>query len=117
MSKSQKKSRVFVDGALIGLSDSPNELVTRVRKMRRRGDLSSEINVSYKEYNGDIIIHTDRGRARRPLIVVEEGKPLVTEEDIEWLKSGEIDFQDLVSRGIVEYIDAEEEEDLFIAMN
>ncbi len=117
MSKSQKKSRVFVDGALIGLSDSPVELVARVRKMRRRGELSSEINVSFKEYNGDIIIHTDRGRARRPLIVVEEGKPLVTEEDIEWLKSGEIDFQDLVSRGIVEYIDAEEEEDLFIAMN
>lgn len=117
MSKVQKKSRVFVDGALIGLSSSPVELVSRTRKMRRRGDLSSEINISYKEYNGDIIIHTDRGRARRPLIVVEEGKPLVTEEDIEWLKSGEIDFQDLVSRGIVEYIDAEEEEDLFIAMN
>ena len=117
MSKSQKKSRVFVDGALIGLSDSPVEMVSRVRKMRRRGELSSEVNVSFKEYNGDIIIHTDRGRARRPLIVVEEGKPLVTEEDIEWLKSGEIDFLDLISRGIVEYIDAEEEEDLFIAMN
>ena len=117
MSKSQKKSRVFVDGALIGLSDSPVEMVSRVRKMRRRGELSSEVNVSFKEYNRDIIIHTDRGRARRPLIVVEEGKPLVTEEDIEWLKSGEIDFLDLISRGIVEYIDAEEEEDLFIAMN
>lgn len=117
MSNSQKKSRVFVDGALIGLSDSPNELVTRVRKMRRRGELSAEVNISFKEYNGDIIIHTDRGRARRPLIVVEEGKPLVTDEDIEWLKSGEIDFMDLISRGIVEFIDAEEEEDLFIAMN
>ena len=117
MSKIQKKSRVFVDGALIGLSDSPIEMVSRVRKMRRRGELSSEVNVSFKEYNGDIIIHTDRGRARRPLIVVEEGKPQVTEEDIEWLKSGEIDFLDLISRGIVEYIDAEEEEDLFIAMN
>lgn len=117
MSNSHKKSRVFVDGALIGLSDTPHELVARVRKMRRRGELSSEINISYKEYNKDIIIHTDRGRARRPLIVVEEGKPLVTEEDIEWLKSGEIDFTDLISRGIVEYIDAEEEEDLFIAMN
>ncbi|WAI00796.1 DNA-directed RNA polymerase subunit B [Methanogenium organophilum] len=117
MSNSQKKSRVFVDGALIGLSDSPKELVTRVRKMRRRGELSAEVNISFKEYNGDIIIHTDRGRARRPLIVVEEGKPLVTDEDIEWLKSGEIDFMDLISRGIVEFIDAEEEEDLFIAMS
>ncbi len=117
MSTSRKKSRVFVDGALIGLSGNPNELVAGVRKLRRRGELSSEINVSYKEYNRDIIIHTDRGRARRPLIVVEGGKPLVTEEDIEWLKSGDIDFTNLVTRGIVEYIDAEEEEDLFVAMN
>jgi DNA-directed RNA polymerase subunit B' len=117
MSSSQKKSRVFVDGALIGLSANPQVLVAGVRRLRRRGELSSEINVSYKEYNRDIIIHTDRGRARRPLIVVEGGKPLVTEEDIEWLKSGEIDFSNLISRGVVEYIDAEEEEDLFVAMN
>ncbi len=62
MSKASKKSRVFVDGALIGLSDAPNEMVARVRKMRRRGgELSPEVNVSYKEYNRDIIIHTDRG--------------------------------------------------------
>jgi DNA-directed RNA polymerase subunit B' len=117
MSSSHKKSRVFVDGALIGLSGNPHELVAGVRKLRRRGEVSSEINISYKEYNRDIIIHTDRGRARRPLIVVEGGKPMVTPEDIEWLKSDEINFTDLVSRGIVEYIDAEEEEDLYVAMN
>ncbi len=113
----QKKSRVFVDGALVGLTEKPEEMVQRIRKMRRRGELSTEINISYKRYNEDVIIHTDRGRARRPLIVVEEGKPLVTDEDIEWVKSGEIDFSDLVSRGIVEFIDAEEEEDLYIAMS
>jgi len=113
----QKKSRVFVDGALVGLTEKPEEMVQRIRKMRRRGELSTEINISYKRYNKDVIIHTDRGRARRPLIVVEEGKPLVTDEDIEWVKSGEIDFNDLISRGIVEFIDAEEEEDLYIAMS
>ena len=112
-----KKSRVFVDGALIGLVDDPVTLVARMRAMRRKGEVSQEINISYKAYNRDVIIHTDRGRARRPLIVVENGRPLVTESSIQQLKAGEIEFADFVRGGTIEFIDAEEEEDLFIAIN
>ncbi len=112
-----KKSRVFVDGALIGLVEDPQTLTTRIRDLRRTSELSTEINVSYKEHNGDVIIHTDRGRARRPLIVVEDGKPVVTEEEIEKLRNNEIEFSDLVRHGAIEYVDAEEEEDLFIGIN
>lgn len=111
-----KKSRVFVDGALIGLCEDPVDLVRNVRKMRRHGELSTEINISYKEFNGDIIVHTDRGRARRPLIIVENGRPLITNDDIRKLESSEIEFLDLISSGLIEFIDAEEEEDLFIAI-
>jgi len=82
-----RQSRVFVDGALIGLVDNPRDLVSRLREMRRCGRISSEINISYKEFNNDVIVHTDRGRARRPLIVVREGLPGVTEEDIERLRT------------------------------
>ncbi|NYT05772.1 MAG: DNA-directed RNA polymerase subunit B [Methanomicrobiales archaeon] len=116
MSAKGKKSRVFVNGALIGLVENPQELVRNIRQMRRRGELSTEVNASYKEFNGDVIIHTDRGRARRPLIVLENGKTSITEEDTRRLAGGEIDFTDLVRRGLIEFIDAEEEEDLFIAM-
>ena len=112
-----KKSRVFVDGALIGLVEDPTALVRQIRQMRRAGGISTEINVSFKEYNGDVIIHTDRGRARRPLIVIENGRPLLTDEDLGRLERKEVDFGDLVQRGLVEFIDAEEEEDLFIAIN
>jgi DNA-directed RNA polymerase subunit B' len=112
-----KKSRVFVDGALIGLVEDPQELVSNLRRMRRKGEISTEINVSFKAYSGDVIIHTDRGRARRPLIVLEKGKPLITPEDTARLADGLVPFDDLVKRGLVEFIDAEEEEDLFIAIH
>ena len=112
-----KKSRVFVDGALIGLVEDPAALVQEVRRMRRASGVSTEVNASYKPYNGDVIIHTDRGRARRPLIVIENGRPLLSDEDLGRLERKEIDFADLVRRGLVEFIDAEEEEDLFIAIN
>jgi DNA-directed RNA polymerase subunit B' len=88
-----------------------------MREMRRRGEISGEINVSYKEFNNDVIVHTDRGRARRPLIVVKDGKPLVTEADLDQVRNGEMAFEDVVRKGAIEFVDAEEEEDLFIAIN
>jgi DNA-directed RNA polymerase subunit B' len=112
-----KQSRVFVDGALIGLADDPKSLVSQIRAMRRQGALSTEVNVSYKEFNNDVVIHTDRGRARRPLIVLQGGKPLISTEEIEKLKKNEIDFNYFIQKGYIELIDAEEEEDLYIAIN
>jgi DNA-directed RNA polymerase subunit B' len=111
------KARVFVDGALIGLVDDPRTLVTQIRGMRRQGALSTEVNVSYKEFNNDVVIHTDRGRARRPLIVLQQGKPLISNEEIDRLKRKEINFDHLIQKGFIELVDAEEEEDLFIAIN
>jgi len=112
-----KKARVFVDGALIGLVEDPKAIVSQIRNMRRQGALSTEINVSHKEFNNDVIIHTDRGRARRPLIVLNNGKPLVSDDELQKLKNKEIDFDYFIQKGLVEFIDAEEEEDLFIAIH
>ena len=112
-----KKSRVFVDGALIGLVDDPKSLVENIRTMRRQGAISTEVNVSYKEFNGDVVLLTDRGRARRPLVVLKDGKSIISEEDIKKLAKKEIDFSYFVKHGMIEFIDAEEEEDLYIAMN
>lgn len=112
----ETKSRVFVDGALIGLTDDPKGLVQKVRNMRRQGVISTELNCSHKEFNGDVIIHTDRGRARRPLIVLQDGKPMVSDDDLQKLKNKEIVFFDLITKGVIELVDAEEEEDLFIAI-
>jgi DNA-directed RNA polymerase subunit B len=112
-----KKSRVFVDGALVGLVDEPKALVENIRTMRRQGAISAEVNVSYKEFNGDVVILTDRGRARRPLIVLKDGKSLISEDDIKKLAKKEIDFSYFVKHGMIEFVDAEEEEDLLIAMN
>jgi DNA-directed RNA polymerase subunit B' len=112
-----KQARVFVDGALIGLVDDPRALVTQLRNLRRQGAVSIEINVSYKEFNNEVVIHTDRGRARRPLIVLQNGKPLISPEEIQKLAKSEIDFDYFIRKGMIELIDAEEEEDLLLAIN
>jgi DNA-directed RNA polymerase subunit B len=110
-------ARVYVNGDLAGLADNPKELVEKLRARRRQGLLTNEVNVRFDESTNDVIINCDAGRARRPLVVVRDGRPLVTQEHLRDLKDGKITWSDLIREGVAEYIDAEEEENLYIALS
>ena len=112
-----RDAKVFVNGSLVGTHPDPEQLAERIREARRRGDVSKMVNVSVNPRTREVIVNADAGRARRPLIVVEDGEPLLEEEHVEALERGEIDFEDLVERGYVEFIDAEEEEDIYVAVD
>lgn len=111
------KARVFLNGELIGTIANPKELVHDLRKRRRMGEIKKQVNIIFYEDTNEIIINSDQGRARRPAIIVENGKPLVTPEHIERLKKKEVTFDSLVDAGLIEYLDAEEEENAFIAID
>src|SRR2546428_64992 len=109
-------TRVYVNGDLVGLHEDPRNLVAEIRERRRSGLLSHEVNVRYDENMGEIIINCDEGRIRRPLLVVKDGHIVFSRKHVDELKMGRLRFSDLVRNGIVEWIDAEEEEDTFIAL-
>ena len=117
MAQAQREAKVYVNGSLIGTHPDPEQLADQIRKARRRGDVSEMVNVSVKQRTQEVIVNADAGRARRPLIVVEDGEPLLGDDEIEAVKSGAIDFEDLVDHGYVEFIDAEEEEDIYVAVD
>jgi DNA-directed RNA polymerase subunit B' len=117
MAQAQREAKVYVNGSLIGTHPDPEQLADQIRKARRRGDVSEMVNVSVKQRTQEVIVNADAGRARRPLIVVEDGEPLLGDDEVEAVKSGAIDFEDLVDHGYVEFIDAEEEEDIYVAVD
>ena len=112
----KKEVNLYVNGKLLGTVEEPKKLLDELREKRRKGEVSPYTSISYNEESGDIHITTDGGRAVRPLIIVENGKSKLTNEHIEKLKSGEITFSDLVKEGVIEYLDAEEEENAYIAV-
>ena len=117
MAQAEREAKVYVNGSLVGTHENPDELAEQIREARRRGDVSEMVNVSVKDRTREVIVNADAGRARRPLIVVENGEPLLGDEEIEALERGDVEFEDLVERGYVEFIDAEEEEDILVAVD
>jgi DNA-directed RNA polymerase subunit B' len=112
-----REAKVYVNGSLVGTHPEPRQLAENIREARRRGEVSEMVNVSVKGRTNEVIVNADAGRARRPLLVVEEGEPLISDEEVEAVKAGELEFEDLVDRGYVEFIDAEEEEDIYVAVD
>ncbi len=112
-------SRVYLNGRLIGYHPDGEKLAQEIRKLRRRGEISSEVNVAHivTKYIDEVFVNTDAGRIRRPLLVVENGEIKLKPEHIKKLKEGKWSFSDLVRNGIVEFLDADEEENAYIALD
>jgi len=112
-------SRVYLNGRLIGYHPDGEKLASELRKLRRQGKISSEVNVAHirDEYLNEVYVNTDAGRIRRPLLIVEDGKLKLKPEHVEKLRRREWVFEDLVRRGIAEYLDPDEEEDAYIALS
>jgi DNA-directed RNA polymerase subunit B' len=112
-----EKTAIFLNGRLVGYHPDGKSLSNRLRERRRMNELSNQANIYYSNRLNELHILTDKGRVRRPYIVVENGKPRLTPEILARIRGNELNWNHLVKMGIVEYLDAQEEENSFIAIN
>ena len=110
-------SDVFIDEKFVGIVDSGSEFASKLRKERQEGKLPNEINFYYDKKLDEVNLETSKGRARRPLIIVENGKSKLTQEMLEKCKNNEMSWNDLITNSIIEYLDASEEEKALIALS
>jgi DNA-directed RNA polymerase subunit B' len=108
-------TEVYADGMFIGNVEDAVSFVAQVREERRQNKLTNELNIYYDVKANVVEIKMSKGRIRRPLIVIKDGRPLLNEEHIAKLQSKELAWNDLVKQGVVEYLDPCEEEDAYIA--
>ncbi|KAG8713863.1 DNA-directed RNA polymerase III core subunit ret1 [Ceratobasidium sp. 423] len=64
----------------------------------------------------EVHIASDGGRICRPMIIVENQRPRVRTEHINLLKRGVVTFDDFLKKGLIEYLDVNEENDSHIAL-
>ncbi|CAI4760992.1 BAF_collapsed_G0052320.mRNA.1.CDS.1 [Saccharomyces cerevisiae] len=107
---------VYLNGTLIGSIRFPTKFVTQFRHLRRTGKVSEFISIYSNSHQMAVHIATDGGRICRPLIIVSDGQSRVKDIHLCKLLDGELDFDDFLKLGLVEYLDVNEENDSYIAL-
>ena len=114
---SEEGTIVFINGEIAGRSLKPQELVNKLRNKRRSGGIDPQISIIYNKDFEEVHVNTDSGRLQRPIIIMENGKSVLNEKHLEKLEAGELTWQDLLKQGAIEYMDAEEENNSYIAID
>lgn len=136
--RSPNATKVFVNGVWVGVHRDPAHLVSTVQSLRRRHWISHEVSLVRDIRDREFKIFTDAGRVCRPLFVIENdpkspnrGNLVLTKEHVNKLEDDkelgpDVDpdapedkfrgWKGLVNQGVVEYVDAEEEETVMIVM-
>jgi DNA-directed RNA polymerase subunit B len=108
-------AEAYLNSKYVGTIDDPVNFVNQLREERRLGKVTTNLNISYNDMSDEVNIEISKGRARRPLIVVKNSQPLLTEKHLRQLEKKEISWSDLVKMGVIEYLDALEEENTLVA--
>ncbi|MFH1393537.1 MAG: DNA-directed RNA polymerase subunit B [Candidatus Micrarchaeota archaeon] len=114
--KIPERTSVFLNGKMVGYHPDGKSLSSRLRERRRMNELNNQVNIYYNPKVNELHLITDKGRVRRPYIVVENGKSRLTPEIAARIKNSELTWNHLVKMGIIEYLDALEEENCLIAI-
>jgi len=108
-------TEIYVNFRYVGETDNPKELVSSLVDQRRKGDISNNVNAFHDMQADRIYLDSSKGRVRRPLIIIKDGKPILTEKHMQQLEKREITWNDLIQQGVIEYLDAAEEENALVA--
>ncbi|KAG6832563.1 DNA-dependent RNA polymerase II [Tricholoma furcatifolium] len=115
-------TKVFVNGVWMGVHRDPANLVKTIKKLRRKDDISPEVSVVRDIREKELRLYTDAGRVCRPLFIVENQQLVLEKKHIRWLNAKKDDdgndfkWDALIKSGIIELLDAEEEETVMISM-
>src|SRR3989339_198990 len=108
-------SDVYLNGKFVGTTENALGFTEKLREERRKQAIPPSVSIYHDEESDEVQIESIKGRTLRPLIVVKNGRAVLTERHIQQLEKKEITWSDLVKQGAIEYLDASEEENAYIA--
>ena len=107
---------VLLNGNIVGVVRDHASLVRYFRLLRRNRRLNEFVSISTNDHYRTVNISSDSGRVCRPYIIVSNGVPRVTSDHIDLISKGIMEFEDFLAKGLIEYLDVNEENDSMIAL-
>jgi DNA-directed RNA polymerase II subunit RPB2 len=114
------KTKVFFNGSWIGIHGDAEYLVKTLVSCRRGSLIPKQVSIVRDIPNREIKIYSDSGRVQRPLFIVEGSQLKIKREHVMSMQaegSEKMSFEAGVARGLIEFLDTEEEETSMIAMS
>ena len=108
---------VWLNGLILGVHMRPQLLCDQIRTLRRRGVIGQFISVQLHPTHRTINIASDSGRVCRPLVIVSSSTSLLEQRHVNQVAAGNRSFESLVTEGIIEYLDVNEENSAEIAVS
>ena len=115
-------TRIFVDGRLIGYFKDGKQLAESLRELRRNSKIHPHVGISFHKSDIEgatkrLYVNCNAGRVLRPLIIIKDNRLLLTQEHIEKVSKKLLSWNDLLRMGVLELIDANEEENCYVTLN
>jgi len=112
-------TRIFVDGKLIGFHKDGEKLAYSLRELRRSSKLHPHIGISIHQPEEEdatkrLYVNCNAGRVLRPLIIIKDGKSTFSPDLFDKITKKLVSWTDLIRMGVIELVDANEEENCFI---
>jgi len=107
---------VVLNGRFIGTVKDNDEFAKRLREKRREGGLPEQISIRNDHGFETIRFSSEAGRVLRPLIIVDNGIPRINNNHLIQIQQGNLNWEDLIEKGLIEYIDASEEENALVSL-
>ena len=116
-----RKVKVFVNGAWLGVTETPIELYADMKDKKYKGIINIYTSITFNFKSLEIRICNDGGRLTRPLLRVRDNVAIITDDIINRLGTKEIGWNDLLTNcklqeSVIEYIDPDEQNFAMIAM-
>ena len=110
-------TKIFINGDWYGITNRPDYINNKLKYYKRKGIINIYTSITWNIPEHIIYINTESGRLVRPLYIIENNKFKITNKTILDIKSNKLEWDDLLNKGIIEYIDVEESNFAMIAMN
>ena len=114
------KTKVFVNGCWIGITENPSHLFTMLKTMKCKGIINIYTSIVFDYKVNEIRVCNDGGRVTRPLLRIKDKNILLSSQIINDLKNNVLTWDDLftdckIGEAVLEYIDPEEQNHSMIA--
>ena len=109
-----KYTKVFISGSWIGVTKDPVQLYNMLKEQKSRGIINIYTSIIFDYKVNELRVCNDSGRLTRPLLKVRNNNLLITNEQIDKLRTNKLAWDELLTNcvlneSVVEYIDPDEQ--------